>query len=68
MKIRLIKDWSFHKSGEIAEVFEPTARNWISSGIAVEVIDSRSLPVDQAVDSQQVSSEKAIRKTLPRKP
>lgn len=67
MKVRLLKDWSFHKTGEIAEVFEPTARNWINSGIAENVVDVRSLPVEQTIDAKQDLSEKAVRKPIHRK-
>ena len=67
MKVRLLKDWSFHKAGEVAEVFEPTARNWIQSGIAEEFVDRRSLPVEQAVDQLQDTSEKAVRRPAHRK-
>lgn len=69
MKVRLIKDWSFHKSGDIAEVFEPTAMNWIQNGIAEPLADSRSVQVDTTVDAHQASSEKAVRRPTPsRKP
>lgn len=69
MKIRLIKDWSFHKAGEIADIFEPTARNWIQSGIAEEAVDSRSIAVNTTDDTNHASSEKAVRKHVPsRKP
>jgi len=67
MKVRLLKDWSFHKAGEIADVFEPTARNWIFNGIAEGVVDVRSMPVEQTVDAQQDLSEKAVRKPIHRK-
>ena len=65
MKVRLLKDWSFHKEGEIAEVFEPTARNWILNGIASELIDSRSVLVEQAVDG--VVAEKATQRPTVKK-
>lgn len=68
MKVRLIKDWSFHKSGDIAEVFDPTARNWILNGIAEELVDRRSVSVERVTDEQQSSSEKAIRRPVARKP
>jgi len=67
MKVRLLKDWSFYKSGEVAEVFEPTARNWIQSEIAEEFVDRRSFPVEQMVDQTQGLSEKAVRKPSHRK-
>jgi hypothetical protein len=67
MKVRLLKDWSFHKTGEVAEVFEPTARNWINSGIAERFVDVRSLPVERTMDTGPDSSEKAVRKPSYRK-
>lgn len=62
MKVRLLKDWSFHKTGEVAEVFEPTAKNWILNGIAERFADSRSLPVENVADSRASSAEKAERR------
>lgn len=51
MKVKLLKDWSFHKAGDVVEVFEPTARNWIVTGIAESVSESRSLPtIEDATD------------------
>jgi hypothetical protein len=67
MKVRLLKDWSFYKSGDVAEVFEPTARNWIDSGIAERFVDVRSLPVERTVDISPDSSERAVRKPSCRK-
>lgn len=64
MKVRLLKDWSFYKSGDTAEVFEPTAVNWIQSGIAEAATDSRSIEVSTAADTHQSSSEKAVRKPV----
>ena len=62
MKVRLLKDWSFHKTGEIAEVFEPTAVNWMQNGIAEAVVDSRSLNVETAADPRSANAERAERK------
>ena len=67
MKVRLTKDWSFYKAGDVADVFEPTAENWIHNGIAEAIVDSRSIPVDATVDTHQSSAEKAVRKPA-RKP
>jgi len=63
MKVRLLKDWSFHKSGDIVDVFDPTARSWLASQIAEEVIDKRSLePVEQAVAKPSDEIERAVRR------
>ena len=49
MKIRMLADWSWHKKGEIVEIFDPTARSWISDGLAELVVEeSRSVVVEQA--------------------
>lgn len=37
MEVRMLRDWSYHKQGEVVEVWEPTARNWMLNGIAEEV-------------------------------
>jgi hypothetical protein len=44
----MLKDWSFHKRGQLATVYEPTAMNWIQTGIA-EQIERRSAAVESAV-------------------
>lgn len=62
MKVRLLKDWSFHKTGDIAEVFEPTAVNWMQNGIAEAVVDRRSVPVETTDDSRSSTAERAERK------
>lgn len=63
MKVRLLKDWSFHKAGDVVNVFEPTAKNWLATGIADPVIESerRDLPVERA-DEPQDGVERAVRK------
>lgn len=61
MKVRLLKDWNYHKRGEIVEAFEPTAKNWILNGIAEEVTESRSI-VEQAVSATPEGVERAVRK------
>lgn len=53
MKVRLLKDWSYHKAGDVVEVFEPAGRNWILNGIAVPHAESRSIVVEQAVGSDR---------------
>lgn len=59
MKVRMNQDWNFYKAGEIAEVFEPLARNWIQSGVASAIVDPRSLETERAdADDQRV--ERAV--------
>ena len=67
MKVRLLKDWSYHKRGEVAEVFEPTARNWLLNGIAEECGESRSIDIEQAVEQPAGAVERAVVGRKPRK-
>jgi hypothetical protein len=60
MKVRLLRDWSYHKQGEVAEVFEPTARNWLINGIAEAVSESRSLDIEDAVEKPAQAVERAV--------
>jgi len=48
MKVRLLKDWNFYKAGQVADVFDPLAKNWIQSGLAEETSESRSVAVERA--------------------
>jgi len=49
MKIRLLKDWQWHKEGDVVDIWESVAKSWISDGIAAAVSDeSRSIKVEQA--------------------
>ena len=59
MRVRMLKDWSFHKAGDVVEVFEPTGKNWITTGIAEEPKDSRSLPVEEATE-ETAGVERAV--------
>jgi hypothetical protein len=67
MRVRLLRDWSYHKRGEVAEVFEPTARNWLLNGIAEEFAESRSIDVEQAVDQTAEAVERAVVGRKPRR-
>jgi|LakMenEpi03Aug12_release.lakeMendotaPanAssembly.Ray.scaffolds.fasta_scaffold272818_3 hypothetical protein len=48
MKVRLLKDWNFYKVGQVADVFDPLARNWIQSGLAEEAVEARAVVVERA--------------------
>jgi hypothetical protein len=49
MKIKLLKDWQWHREGDVVEVWEAVAKAWISDGIAKPVTEeSRSIRVEQA--------------------
>lgn len=58
MKVRMLKDWSFYRKGVVASVYEPTARNWLNTGIAAPV-ETRS---ETVVEDTTVSpkAEKAV--------
>lgn len=59
MKIRLLKNWSWYKAGDVADVFEPLAKNWLHEGVAEPVGEERSVVVDRAeADNSQV--ERAV--------
>lgn len=60
MKVRLLKDWSYHKSGDTVEVFEPTARNWLLNGIAEPAVEGRSLAIEDAASHQPETAERAV--------
>lgn len=70
MRIRLLKDWSFHKAGDTADVFEPVAKDWIQGGIAERAGESRGITVEDAVSKQPEPVERAVvgRKNLQRRP
>ena len=69
MKVRLAKDWSFHKAGDVADVYEPMAKNWIASGIAEPFSEPerRDLPVERADEPASEEAERAIRKHTTRR-
>jgi hypothetical protein len=49
MKIKMLADWSWHRKGEVVDIWEPTARGWVSDGLAeVAHEESRSVVVEQA--------------------
>ena len=60
MRVRLLKDWSFYKSGDTAEVFEPVVKDWIQSGIAERASESRRIDVEEAVSVPPESVERAV--------
>lgn len=51
MKVRLLRDWSYRKTGDVVEVFEPTGQNWILNGIAEAHSEARSVPIEEAVEN-----------------
>jgi hypothetical protein len=70
MKVRLAKDWSFHKAGDVADVYEPMAKNWIASGIAEPISpepERRDLPVERADEPVDDQVERAVRKHTARR-
>lgn len=49
MKIRMLKDWQWHKAGDVIEMWEGVAKQWILDGIAARVTEeSRSVQVERA--------------------
>lgn len=69
LRVRMLKDWSFHKAGDVVEVFDPTGRNWILNGIAEEPRNERSLSVEEAVsDAEGVERAVIGKRPAARKP
>jgi hypothetical protein len=64
MKVQLKKDWNFHKAGDVVDVFEPTGKNWIASGIADPVIEveRRDIEVEAADSPLPEQAERAVRR------
>jgi hypothetical protein len=49
MKIQMLMDWGWHKQGDVVDIFDVTAKGWISEGIAKPITEeSRSIKVEQA--------------------
>lgn len=64
----MLKDWSWHKAGDVADVFEPLGRNWLNSGIAEAFSDAKAVPAERAVaESHAESAMVSPRKSQPRK-
>lgn len=51
MKVRLLQNWNWYKAGDVADVWEPLAKNWIQSGVAEAHSESRQLEVEMAVEA-----------------
>lgn len=69
MKVRLLKDWSYRKAGDVVEVFEPTGQNWILNGIAEPHSESRAVAVEEAVEEQDAVERAVVgRKPIKRQP
>jgi hypothetical protein len=56
MQMRMLRDWSYHKQGDVVEVWEPTAQNWMLNGIAepapaVAVPEPAPEPVVEAAEA-----------------
>lgn len=66
MKVRLLRNWNYHKAGEIVDIFEPTARNWVNSGIA-EMPESRQEVVEQAVASYETAERAVVTRKVSKK-
>jgi hypothetical protein len=58
----MLKNWSYRKAGDVVDVFEPTARNWIFNGIAEE-----HSPKQEAVEQAVLSPDTAERAIVSRK-
>lgn len=62
MKVQLLKDWNFNKRGDVVDVFEPIARNWLATGIAEAAPEKRDMVVERAESLVMESAERAARR------
>jgi len=67
MKVRLLKDWNFHKAGDVVDVFEPTGKNWITTGIADSVVEQRDIQVENTDGPSPGQVERAVRRPAARR-
>ena len=68
MKIEMIKDWSFHRTGDVVDVFDPTAIDWINSGVARRAVDSsKEETVERSVVAEPPRVERTSRRFSPKK-
>lgn len=66
MKVRLLRNWNYHKTGDVVDIFEPTARNWVNNGIA-EIPESRKEVVEQAVASYEAAERAVVSRKVAKK-
>jgi hypothetical protein len=59
MKIKMMKDWSWYKAGQVVDIYEPLAKNWLQEGVAVPAAEERSLDVERA-DAVESRVERAV--------
>lgn len=69
MKVRMNKDWSFHKSGDVVDCFEPMAKNWIATGIAdpVSEVERRDVEVEATDNPAPAQAERAVHRHTARR-
>lgn len=69
MKIRMLKDWNWHKANSVVEVFDPLARDWINNGVAEEFGEPRSVQVERAVEHSQEVEQAVVseKRRMPRR-
>lgn len=69
MKVRLLKNWNYRKAGDVVDVFDPTARNWVFNGIAEEVSERQQAEVvEQAVASHDTAERAVIHRKVAKRP
>ena len=59
MKVRMLKDWGWYQKGQIAELFDPVAVEYIKNGFAEEIAEPRSVVVERA-DQARSGVESAV--------
>jgi hypothetical protein len=52
MRVKMLRDWGWYQKGQIAELFEPVAMEYIKEGFAEATSEARSVPVERAEESR----------------
>jgi hypothetical protein len=64
MKVRMLKDWSWYREGDVADVFDPLGEDWIRAGIAEPSVAPKAerATIDHATAERAVEPRKFSKK------
>jgi hypothetical protein len=52
MKVRMLRNWGWYQQGEVAELFDPVAEEYIKNGFAERLGEKRSVEVERAEEGR----------------
>jgi len=59
VKIKMLKDWSWYKAGQVVDIYDPLAKNWLQEGVALPAQEDRSIDVERA-EAVEFRVERAV--------